>query len=136
MTTTPCVTGALSNAVGFRDWKKHVPLSASLCEPPSRFIFIWVRTEFIKIGTFCLICPSWVLGFQLVCPNCAIFFASSCFMRFIYVFVVGEGFLFVLMWVWWTMGQYGVFCVKSPFFVKNETILKLCNWILGLFWCE
>ncbi|XP_028192957.1 nucleoid-associated protein At4g30620, chloroplastic-like [Glycine soja] len=32
MTTTPCVTGALSNAVGFRDWKKHVPLSASLCK--------------------------------------------------------------------------------------------------------
>ncbi|KAL5146998.1 Nucleoid-associated protein, chloroplastic [Glycine soja] len=32
MTTAPSLTGPLSNAVGFSDWKKHAPLSASLCK--------------------------------------------------------------------------------------------------------
>ncbi|WVY99959.1 hypothetical protein V8G54_026029 [Vigna mungo] len=32
MATTPSLTGALSNSVGLRDWRKHAPLSTSLCK--------------------------------------------------------------------------------------------------------
>nr|KYP54404.1 hypothetical protein KK1_000592 [Cajanus cajan] len=32
MTSMPSVTGSLSNAVGLGDWKKHAPLSSSLCQ--------------------------------------------------------------------------------------------------------
>lgn len=44
---------------------------------------------------------AWVLGFQLVCLNCAIFFVYLCFMRLIYVWFPGRGFcLYWLVWVW------------------------------------
>jgi len=83
MAATPSLTGALSNSLGLRDWRNHAPLSTSLCQSFSSFIFIWVISRFVKIATFlrylcqCLcFCHAWVLGFQLVCLNCCtIFFA-------------------------------------------------------------